>query len=66
MVADKQITATMLYPTGGEEAIRIAHKILNKEPFARENNLQTTVIDSNNVTIHPITVAENEKSAAIY
>ncbi len=49
MVANKQITATMLYPTGGEEAIQIAHKILNKLPFARENNLQTTVIDSNNV-----------------
>ena len=49
MVADKQITATMLYPTGGEEAIRIAHKILNNEPFERSYNLQTTVIDSNNV-----------------
>ena len=49
MVANGQITATMLYPTGGEEAIRIAHKILNKESFTKENNLQTTVIDSNNV-----------------
>ena len=50
-VAGKKITATMLYPTGGEEAIRIALKILNKENFAKENLLQTTVIDSTNVRI---------------
>jgi ABC-type sugar transport system substrate-binding protein/DNA-binding response OmpR family regulator/nitrogen-specific signal transduction histidine kinase len=50
-VAGKKITATMLYPTGGEEAIRIAVKILNKQSFAKENLLQTTVIDSTNVRI---------------
>lgn len=50
-VAGKKITATMLYPTGGEEAIRIALKILNKQNFAKENLLQTTVIDSSNVRI---------------
>jgi signal transduction histidine kinase/DNA-binding response OmpR family regulator len=50
-VAGKKITATMLYPTGGEEAIRIALKILNKQDFAKENLLQTTVIDSSNVRI---------------
>jgi len=50
-VSGKIITATMLYPTGGEEAIRTALKILNKEPFIKENILQTTVIDSSNVRI---------------
>jgi signal transduction histidine kinase/DNA-binding response OmpR family regulator len=50
-VAEKIITATMLYPTGGEEAIRLAMKILNKEPFSKENKLQTTVIDSSNVQL---------------
>ena len=49
LVANKAITATMLYPTGGEEAIRTAVKILNKQDFQRENTLQTTVIDSTNV-----------------
>lgn len=48
-VADKMITATMLYPTGGEEAIRTAMKILNKEDFKRDDILQTIVIDSTNV-----------------
>jgi ABC-type sugar transport system substrate-binding protein len=50
-VSEKMITATMLYPTGGEEAIRLAMKILNKQPFDKENKLQTTVIDSTNVKL---------------
>lgn len=48
-VNDKTITATMLYPTGGQEAIQTAMQILNKENFNRENVIQTTVIDSTNV-----------------
>jgi len=48
-VSDKMITATMLYPTGGQEAIQVAMQILNKENFKRENVIQTTVIDSTNV-----------------
>jgi signal transduction histidine kinase/DNA-binding response OmpR family regulator len=51
LVTNKVLNATMLYPTGGEEAIRIALKILNKQPFEKENLLQTTVIDSTNVRI---------------
>lgn len=50
-VEEKLITATMLYPTGGEEAIRIAFKILNGEKFDKENILQTTIIDSTNVRV---------------
>jgi signal transduction histidine kinase/AraC-like DNA-binding protein len=50
-VSEKLINATMLYPTGGEEAIRIALKILKKEEFKKENRLQTTVIDSTNVRL---------------
>lgn len=58
LVAGKVLTATMLYPTGGEEAIRTAIKILNKEPFAKENLLQTTVIDSSNVRIMQLQAAK--------
>jgi signal transduction histidine kinase/DNA-binding response OmpR family regulator len=50
-VSDKTITATMLYPTGGEEAIQIAMRILNKEDYKKDNTLQTTVIDSTNVRL---------------
>jgi signal transduction histidine kinase/AraC-like DNA-binding protein len=45
------LDATFLYPTGGEEAIRIADLILKKKPFERYNSLSTTVIDSRNVRI---------------
>ncbi|GGB96702.1 sensor histidine kinase [Dyadobacter sediminis] len=45
------LNATILYPTGGEEAIRTAISILQKQPFKRENRLQITMIDSTNVRI---------------
>ena len=45
------LRATVLYPTGGKEAIRTALAILQKQPFKRENRLPTTLIDSSNVRI---------------
>jgi len=57
-VSDKTITATMLNPTGGEEIIRTAVKILNKENVPKENLIQTTVIDSTNVRIMQLQVAK--------
>ncbi|WP_394351870.1 substrate-binding domain-containing protein [Spirosoma agri] len=45
------LNATVLYPTGGKEAIRTAVAILKKQPFKRENRLPTTLIDSSNVRI---------------
>ena len=51
MVADKRLNASLVYPTGGKEAIVTAFKILNKEPFSRENILQSMVIDSTNVQL---------------
>ncbi len=58
LVAGKVITATMLYPTGGEEAIQIAMKILNGQPVEKENLLQTTAIDSTNVRIMQMQAAK--------
>jgi signal transduction histidine kinase/AraC-like DNA-binding protein/CheY-like chemotaxis protein/ABC-type xylose transport system substrate-binding protein len=51
MVDDRIIDASLLYPTGGKEAIVTALQILNKEPFIRENILQSLVIDSTNVRL---------------
>ncbi len=45
------LEATVLYPTGGKEAIRTAIAILKKQPFRRENRLPITLIDSSNVRI---------------
>ncbi|HSN59311.1 MAG TPA: substrate-binding domain-containing protein, partial [Ferruginibacter sp.] len=50
-VAEKKITASILYPTGGDEAIRLALKILNKQEFKKENILNTLVVDSSNVRL---------------
>ncbi|TJZ63019.1 response regulator [Sphingobacterium olei] len=40
--------ASMLYPTGGTEAIRTAIAILEKKPYKRENILGTLVINKEN------------------
>ena len=51
MVASNQFKATVLYPTGGQEAMRTAINILEKKPFKKENTLESTLIDSTNVKI---------------
>lgn len=50
-VGDKILEASFLYPTGGEESIRIANQILKGLPFEKENTLHSTVIDSKNVRV---------------
>lgn len=50
-VDDGILDATFLYPTGGEEAIRIASLILHGQPFEKENVLHSTVIDKKNVRV---------------
>ncbi len=49
MVENGTITATLIYPTGGKEAIQIASKILHNEPFNKNNLLPTVLIDKTNV-----------------
>ncbi|MGB5818666.1 MAG: substrate-binding domain-containing protein [Saonia sp.] len=51
MVQDGILEATILYPTGGDEAIELAKKILNKESIPKNNILNTTVIDQFNAGI---------------
>ena len=58
LVDQRILDATVLYPTGGKEAIRTALAILNKQPFKRENRLPITLIDSTNVRIMKL---QNEK-----
>ncbi|WP_246862733.1 substrate-binding domain-containing protein [Pedobacter sp. KBS0701] len=51
LISEGKISASVLYPTGGKEAISIAFKVLNKEPFSKENILQSLVIDSSSVQL---------------
>ena len=43
------LKATILYPTGGKEAIQTAVNILENKPYEKENQLYTSIIDSTNV-----------------
>ncbi|MFT3704458.1 MAG: substrate-binding domain-containing protein [Agriterribacter sp.] len=48
LVEDRTILASVLYPTGGSEAIRTADKLLKNENVPRKNILETIVVDSTN------------------
>lgn len=61
MVANKILAATVLYPTGGQEAIITAMKILEHQPYNKENLLATSIIDSANVRIMRL---QNDKVVA--
>lgn len=50
-VENKTLLASVLYPTGGSEAIREAHNILNKIPVPKRSILKTIIVDSTNVTM---------------
>lgn len=50
-VEDGVLDASLLYPTGGSEAIQLALAILNRLPFERKNLLPTTVINASNARI---------------
>lgn len=50
-VSDGILDATFLYPTGGEEAIRIAGQILHGQAYEKENILHSTLIDAKNVRV---------------
>ncbi|RVU01002.1 helix-turn-helix domain-containing protein [Mucilaginibacter limnophilus] len=51
MVSDRLLTASVVYPTCGKEAVVTAFKILNNEPFVKDNILKSLIVDSNNVEL---------------
>ncbi|CAL64997.1 substrate-binding domain-containing protein [Christiangramia forsetii] len=51
LVKDNILNATILYPTGGMETIKLAEDILNGENVNKNNILRTVIIDSVNVDI---------------
>ncbi|AXP81642.1 Sensor histidine kinase TodS [Mariniflexile rhizosphaerae] len=51
MVKDKVLEATILYPTAGSEAIKLAMTILKGKNVSKYNILSSTVIDSRNADI---------------
>ena len=51
LVKSGVLDGTILYPTGGNEALKLALKMNNKESISRNNILNTIVIDKNNAEI---------------
>lgn len=51
LVEEGKLIATILYPTGGSETIKLSRKILNGEAVPKNNILNTTIIDSRNAGI---------------
>ena len=51
LVKSGVLDGTILYPTGGNEALKLALKMYSKEPIAKNNILNTIVIDKNNAEI---------------
>ncbi|MEP7318680.1 MAG: substrate-binding domain-containing protein, partial [Panacibacter sp.] len=56
------LKATILYPTGGKEAIQTAIDILEKKAYKKENELASSVIDSTNVKMMRL---QNEKLSGL-
>ena len=61
LVEKRILEATILYPTGGKEAILTAVTIAQNNSYKKENRLVTTIIDSSNVRIMKL---QNEKVMA--
>jgi ABC-type sugar transport system substrate-binding protein/DNA-binding response OmpR family regulator/nitrogen-specific signal transduction histidine kinase len=51
LVKNGTLQATILYPSGGNEAIRLAQKIYNKEAISKNNILSSILIDHFNAEI---------------
>lgn len=51
LVKNGALAATILYPNGGNEVIKLAITVYNREPFAKNNILNTIVVDRNNAEI---------------
>ncbi|RAV29565.1 AraC family transcriptional regulator [Sinomicrobium soli] len=51
LVQEGVLQATIFYPTGGNEAIKLALRILKKDPVPKNHLLNTTVIDAVNADI---------------
>ena len=52
-----KLSATFIYPTGGDKVIETAMNILGGKPFERETNMNTSVVDSTNAPIMQLQTA---------
>lgn len=51
LVADGQLFASFIYPTRGDEVLRLAMNILEGKPFERENQLSSALVNADNARV---------------
>ena len=63
LVRDGVFEATYLYPTKGDEVISLAMKILNRQPYKRDNYLQTSIITKDNAELTLMEARDAERQS---
>lgn len=58
MVLDSTLTATFIYPTGGDKVMRTAIHVLQQQPFLRDEILTTAVVDPTNARVMELQTAQ--------
>lgn len=51
LVANGQLLASFIYPTRGDEVMRLAMNILEGKPFKRENQLSSALVNADNARV---------------
>lgn len=51
LVANGQLLASFIYPTRGDEVMRLAMNILEGKPFERENQLSSALVNADNARV---------------
>ena len=64
MVRDGIFEATYLYPTKGDEVISLALKILSRQPYRRDNYLNSSIITKANAELTLLQVQDVERQNA--
>ena len=63
LVRDGVFEASYLYPTKGDEVISLAMKILNHQPYKRDNYLQTSIITKDNAELTLMEARDAERQS---
>ncbi len=51
LVRDGELMASYIYPTRGDEVMKLAYDILNKKPYERENLLSSALVTRDNASV---------------
>ena len=51
LVRDGELLASYIYPTRGDEVMKLAYDILNKKPYKRENLLSSALVTRDNASV---------------